>query len=71
MNQGNPLGYEKISKLLYNNFRILLLEEFVNNMARLYHIKMLKRAKEKGVGCMVEGIGHCPINMIPEIVKKS
>lgn len=32
---------------------------------------LVKRAKEKGVGCMVEGIGHCPINMIPEIVKKS
>lgn len=32
---------------------------------------LAKKATEKGVCCMVEGIGHCPINLIPEFVKKS
>lgn len=29
------------------------------------------KAAEMGVPCMVEGIGHCPINLIPEVIKKS
>lgn len=32
---------------------------------------LAQRAVEKGVFCMVEGFGHCPINLIPSIVKKS
>ena len=28
-------------------------------------------ASAKGVACMVEGIGHCPIHLIPEVVQKS
>ena len=31
---------------------------------------LIEKAKAKGVACMVEGIGHCPINLIPAIVKK-
>lgn len=33
--------------------------------------ELVERAKAKGVSCMVEGIGHCPINLIPDVVKKS
>lgn len=33
--------------------------------------ELVKMAKDKGVYCMVEGIGHCPINLIPKVVKKS
>lgn len=33
--------------------------------------ELVEKAKAKGVACMVEGIGHCPINLIPAIVKKS
>ena len=33
--------------------------------------ELVRRAREKGVSCIVEGIGHCPINLIPEIVKES
>ena len=33
--------------------------------------ELVEMAKAKGVACMVEGIGHCPINLIPEVVKKS
>lgn len=32
---------------------------------------LVAMAQAKGVACMVEGIGHCPINLIPEVVKKS
>lgn len=32
---------------------------------------LAQRAINAGVGVMVEGIGHCPINLIPEVVKKS
>ncbi|MCH5148686.1 MAG: phosphomethylpyrimidine synthase ThiC [Clostridiales bacterium] len=32
---------------------------------------LVAMAKEKGVACIVEGIGHCPVNLIPEVVKKS
>ncbi len=32
---------------------------------------LAQRAIDAGVGIMVEGIGHCPINLIPEIVRKS
>ena len=32
---------------------------------------LVAKAQAKGVACMVEGIGHCPINLIPEVVKKS
>lgn len=33
--------------------------------------ELVTMAQAKGVACMVEGIGHCPINLIPEVVKKS
>ena len=33
--------------------------------------ELAEKAKAKGVACMVEGIGHCPIHLIPSIVKKS
>lgn len=33
--------------------------------------ELVEKAKLKGVSCMVEGIGHCPINLIPTVVKKS
>ncbi len=33
--------------------------------------KLAKKAKDFGVAVMVEGIGHCPLNLIPELVKKS
>ena len=32
---------------------------------------LVKRATDMGVGIMVEGIGHCPTNLIPSLVKKS
>lgn len=32
---------------------------------------LAQRAMAAGVGIMVEGIGHCPVNLIPEVVKKS
>ena len=32
---------------------------------------LAQRAIDAGVGIMVEGIGHCPINSIPEVIKKS
>ena len=32
---------------------------------------LVKRAEQAGVSIMVEGIGHCPTNLIPEIVKKT
>ena len=33
--------------------------------------ELVKRAQECGVDIMVEGIGHCPIDLIPEVVQKS
>jgi len=33
--------------------------------------ELIKRAKEKNVGIIVEGIGHAPINRIPDIIMKS
>lgn len=33
--------------------------------------ELVKQASEKGVGIVVEGIGHAPINRIPDIVTKS
>ncbi|MCR4874742.1 MAG: phosphomethylpyrimidine synthase ThiC [Clostridia bacterium] len=32
---------------------------------------LVKKAQGKGVNIMVEGIGHCPIDMIPDVVKKT
>lgn len=32
---------------------------------------LVKKAQEKGVNIMVEGIGHCPIDLIPSVVKKT
>lgn len=33
--------------------------------------QLAKKASDAGVAVMVEGIGHCPLNLIPELVKKS
>lgn len=33
--------------------------------------QLVAMAKAKNVPCMVEGIGHCPINLIPQVVHKS
>lgn len=33
--------------------------------------ELAQRASEKGVACMVEGIGHCPLHKIPEVIKTS
>ena len=32
---------------------------------------LVKKAQDKGVNIIVEGIGHCPINLIPDIVKET
>lgn len=32
---------------------------------------LAKRASDAGVSIMLEGIGHCPLNLIPEMVKKA
>lgn len=32
---------------------------------------LAQKAVAQGVSVMIEGIGHCPINLIPEVVKKS
>lgn len=32
---------------------------------------LAKKAVDQGVSVMIEGIGHCPINLIPEVVRKS
>lgn len=33
--------------------------------------KLVEKAKEKNVNIMVEGIGHCPIDLIPSIISKT
>lgn len=48
---------------VYNN------QQYWNELER--NALLAQRAIEAGVGIMVEGIGHCPINLIPEVVRKS
>ena len=33
--------------------------------------QLVKKAQDKNVNIMVEGIGHCPIDLIPSVVKKT
>ena len=57
-------------------FRPADISDAVNSNAMYWeeisrNAELVKRAERAGVSIMVEGIGHCPINLIPEIVKKS
>ena len=57
-------------------FRPASINDAINSNSKYWdevnkNASLAKRAREMDVNCMVEGIGHCPINLIPEIVKKS